>query len=353
MNLVERAGPSRPRPRRGPLLLLALLLSAAPARAQVPVLAYHGFAAEPGGRGSLTESYARFEEMLRFLAQHGLRSAFPDQIGRGEADPRRSVVLTFDDGARDHVRAAEIMERYGFRGIFFVIPARVAENDERHLSARDLRRLARAGHRVAVHGYRHRSLVGSGSETAASVARSGGILRAHLPEGHPIHDFAFPFGHYSEEIVEAAGERYRYLHTVNPGYWDGSARLVPRMLLAADVPLAFYQAYVLGGSLYHPAAALLGADGASGDTVRFRLGRALPPGELAMLAISADREGTMYNVHPLGENAWVRGSTLTVDLRAHLARHFPPERRVISYALVTRTAAGIHYLTPGYSHWIE
>lgn len=352
MNKRHRPPPSSTQRRRLAVLLVLLLAGALPAGAQVPVLAYHGFAAEPEGRGSLTESYARFEQMLRFLADHDLRSAFPDEIGRGEADPSRSVILTFDDGLREHLRAAEILERYGFRGIFFVIPARVADNDERHLSAGDLRRLARAGHRIAVHGYRHRSLVTSGSETAASIVRSGDLLRARLPRGHPIHDFAFPFGHYSDEIVEAAGERYRYLHTVNPGYWDGTSPLVPRMLLANDVPLSFYQAYVRGGSHYRPAAALIGADGSSGDTLRFHLSRTLPEGELGMLAISADREGTLYNLHPLGENARVAGRVITVDLRAHLARHYPLERRVISYALVTRTPAGVRYLTPGYSHWI-
>lgn len=337
-------------------LLLALHAAAAPALAQraVPVLAYHGFAEETEGHGRLTESYDRFEEMLRFLASHGFRSAFPDEIRRGDADPRRSVVLTFDDGLRDQLRAAEMMERHGFRGIFFVIPATRAADRGLRMSADEMRRLARAGHRVAVHGYRHRSLPGSGSETAASLVRSPGVLRDRLPGDHPIDDFAFPFGHYTEEIVEAVGERYPYLHTVNPGYWDGRSPLVPRMLLASDVPLEFYREYVLGGGRYRPAAVLLGADGATGDTLRFRVRkRALPEGEVAMLAISADREGTMYNVHPLGDNARLVGDTLVVDLRAHLERHFPPERRVVSYALVTRTPAGLRYLTPGYSHWIE
>ncbi|HEX7239960.1 MAG TPA: polysaccharide deacetylase family protein, partial [Longimicrobiaceae bacterium] len=271
---------------------------------------------------------------------------------RGGADARRSVVLTFDDGGRDQLRAAEIMERHGFRGIFFVIPA-VGSVSPGRMTPEDVRRLARAGHRVAVHGYRHRSMVDSGAETAASVARSAGVLRERLPERHPMHDFAFPFGHYTEEIAEAVGERYRYLHTVNPGYWDGRSPLVPRMLLAGEVPLAFYQEYLLGAGGYRPPAALLGPDGASGDVLRFRLAGALPEGEIAMLSISADREGRMYSVHPLGDAARVEGDTLVVELREHLRRHFPPERRVVSYALVTRTPAGIRYLTPGYSQWVE
>lgn len=337
------------------LLALALVLSAGGAAAQlaVPVLCYHGFTEHADSARGLTEPYARFEEMMRFLARRGFRSAFPDEIARGTADPKRSVVITFDDGPREQLRAAEIMERHGFRGIFFVIPAGSPRSAHLRMTPADLARLVRAGHRVAPHGYRHQSLVLSGAETAASVARSDSVLRAQLPPGHPIPDFAFPFGHYGEEIAQAVGERYRYLHTVNPGYWDGRAPLIPRMLLASDLPLEFFQRYVTGGRSYRPWVSLIGPDGQMGDTVRFHLPRRLPRGELAVLAISADAAGTMYNVHPLAENAAVAGDTLVVNLRGHLKRYFPANRRVLSYALVMRTARGVRYLSPGYTQWFS
>lgn len=336
------------------LFVLALIGWTPAARAQmaVPVLTYHAFTEHADSARGLTEPYARFVEMMRFLKRRGFRSAFPDEIERGEADPRRSVVITFDDGPRDQLRAAEIMERYGFRGIFFVIPASPRSAHLRMTQA-DMERLARAGHRVAPHGYRHQSLVLSGAETAAALTRSDSLVRANLPAGHPLPDFAFPFGHYGEEIAAAMAGRYRYLHTVNPGYWDGRSPLVPRMLLSSDVPLEFFQRYVTGGRDYRPVATRIGPDGQTGDTVRFRVAGRLPEGELAVLAITADAAGRMYNVHPLADNVAVAGDTLVVDMRGHMTRYFPPDRRVISFALVTRTARGMRYVSPGYIQWMN
>lgn len=336
------------------LLLAALLLLCAPAAAQgVPVLCYHGFAEAPEPRNRLTETYDRFEETLRFLRSEGFRSAFPDEVERGEVDVSRAVVITFDDGLREHVRAAEMLERHGYRGVFFVIPALLEAGSERHLSREDVERLVRAGHRVEAHGYRHRSMVASGAETAAALARSAGVLEARLPDTEPLRDFAFPFGHYSPEIVEALAGRFRYQHTVNPGYWDGRSPLVPRMLLVADVPLAFYRDYLTGGGAYGPAATLLGEDAATGGELRFRLGGALPAGELSLLVISADRAGTMYSAHPLGSHAVVEGDTLRVDLRGFVDAHFPPERRVVSYAVVARDGDALRWVSPGHMQWLE
>src|SRR5688572_5026597 len=88
----------------------------------IPVLAWHGFAEEAGrAPGSLTESFRGFEEMLDFLSREGFRSVFPSDVRRG-GGAGRQVILTFDDGPREQLRAAEMLERHGFRGIFCVIP---------------------------------------------------------------------------------------------------------------------------------------------------------------------------------------------------------------------------------------
>ncbi|HEU0078955.1 MAG TPA: polysaccharide deacetylase family protein, partial [Longimicrobiaceae bacterium] len=142
---------------------LALCCGASPAASQqvqaqggIPVLAWHRFADRPAPEaGSLTESYAGFGEMLAFMRREGFRSVFPEEVRPGAG---RQVVLTFDDGPEESLRAAEMLERHGFRGIFFVIPARTRADGEGYLTPAEAERLARAGHRVAAHGYDHRSM---------------------------------------------------------------------------------------------------------------------------------------------------------------------------------------------------
>lgn len=339
------------------LVLVVLIVGGAPAvgaaHPAIPVLCYHGFAdGNHPDAGRLTESYERFEAMLRFLAENGFRSVLPDEVRAGRV-PERAVILTFDDGVRDQLRAAEMMERYGFRGVFFVIPARLESGDERYMTPEEARRLARAGHRVAPHGYAHRSLPGSGDETAASLVRSRPLLHETVGPEHPIQDFAFPFGHYGDAIVDAMSPGFRFLHTVNPGYWDGVSPLIPRMLLASDVPLEFYQRYLLEAEDYRPVARLIGPDGGTGDRIEFEISGRAPAGDWAMMAISADRSGRLYAIHPLGESARLSGDTLKLDLRRHMERHYPPDRRAISFALVLRAGDRTRYLTPGYLFWIE
>jgi peptidoglycan/xylan/chitin deacetylase (PgdA/CDA1 family) len=328
-------------------------LRAAADETGIPVLTWHGFADTLTGRGgNLTASYAEFERMLGFLRQHGFRSVFPGEVRPGE-DRGRMVVLTFDDGPRDHLRAAAILERYGFRGIFFVIPTRIRDNAERHLAPDEVRQLVRGGHRVAAHGYEHRSLGSSAREVAGTVARSREIIAARAGAGAAGEDFAFPFGHYSPEAAEAVAGRFRYLHTVDPGYWDGRSALVPRMLLMNDVDPALFEAYVLGGAGNLPAWEALFASGGTTDTLTFLAHGAPVPADVELFAISPDAEGRPYASHPLGESLRVRGDTVWVDMGAHLRRYFPPERTAVSYALVTREGVRIRYLTPGLLHWVR
>ncbi len=357
--------------RRAPLWLLlfaaiALGVLALPGRSQarsaspcvegctpggIPVLAWHDFADSASPReGSLTESYAAFEEMVAFLAENRFRSVFPEEVRMGMDGAERQVILTFDDGTRGQLRAAEILERHGFRGIFFIIPTRTGSN-ERFLNADDLERLSRAGHRVAAHGWQHRSLPGSGTEVAASLVRSTRLL-GEGAQRSARYDFAFPFGHYTAEIAEAVAGGYRYLHTVNPGYWDGASALLPRMLIMTGVDPALFREYVLGGAHYRPTLRPLTPDGEVTGRVAF-LARGPVPDGLELFAITADASGRSYVSRPLGENVRVSGDTVWLDLAGYMGRHYPPGRAVISYALMMREGGALRYASPGMLNWIS
>jgi peptidoglycan/xylan/chitin deacetylase (PgdA/CDA1 family) len=315
----------------------------------VPVLAWHNFKERITPEdGNLTESYTAFEAMIGFLAENGFRSAFPEEVQEADAGARR-VILTFDDGTKGQLRAAQILERHGFRGIFFVIPARIGTNDEYFLNAEEVERLARAGHRVAAHGYEHRSLPGSGTEVGASLVRSPGLL-GEGAQATARFDFAFPFGHYTTEVAEALAGGYRYLHTVNPGYWDGASALLPRMLIMSDVDAALFREYVLAGRHYRPTLEPLTPDGAVAGSIAFRAHGPVPEG-LELFAITADASGRSYVSNPLGDLARVAGDTVWVDLAGYMARHYPPGRAVISYALVTREGGEMRYASPGLLNW--
>jgi peptidoglycan/xylan/chitin deacetylase (PgdA/CDA1 family) len=327
--------------------------SPSPDAAGIPVLAWHSFSEEPAARGNLTETYARFEETLAFLSRHRFRSVFPDQVRPGD-DRRRMVVLTFDDGTADQLRAAALLEKHGFRGIFFVIPERAGRGDARYLDSAGVARLARAGHRVAPHGWAHRSMATTPGEVEASLRLSADTLARQAATPPMDADFAFPFGHYTTAVARALRSGYRWLHTVDPGYWDGASPLLPRLLVMSDVDPRLYRRYVLGGARHRPPALVpLGEPGAVADSVAFLAPGGRVPRGVHVFAVTADATGRSYVARPAGEHLRVRGDTAWLDLAGYMRRHYPPGRVVISYALVAREGRRIRYLTPGMLNWLR
>ena len=319
----------------------------------VPVLAWHYFDEAPDAdAGALTDTYARLEELLGFLRANGFTSVMPESAGVALMQGRKPVVLTIDDGRKDQLRAAELLEQYGYRGIFFVIPTRAAHGGPLYMTPDEIARLSRAGHRVATHGWDHQSAAYSGEEVGGTVTRALPTLDLLLePDPAPL-DFAFPFGHYTTTVVDAVQRSFRYLHTVNPGYWDGSSVLIPRMLIMRDNDLELYREYLLGASDHAPVLELLSPDGSVGDTVRFRITGPLP-GDLELFAVSADATGRSYASHPLGASAHVNGDVLAVDVAAHMRRYYAPDRPAIAFTLAARDGTSLRILSPGVLHWVR
>jgi len=319
----------------------------------IPVLAWHYLVDSPGQvHGALTDTFGRYEELIAFLSEHGFESVFPEHARAPGLGGGRQVILTFDDGRKEHIRAAEILERYGFRGIFFVIPRRIGADSTIYLDGEDLARLARAGHRIAVHGYDHLSLATSGAEMAGSLLMAHDALRDAMGGAPSAVEFAFPFGHYTPEVSVALAHRYRYLMTVNPGYWDPGETMVPRMLVFSNTELDVYRDYMLGAPAYEPTLRPLSPDGIIGDMARFSIEEGGIPPDIELLAVSADAEGRNYAGHPVWDELEIRGDTLVLDLRAHRDRHYAAARDVLGYALVHRSGGQLRFLSPGTLHWL-
>lgn len=88
----------------------------------VPVLMYHHVSPSPG---AITCSPANFEDQLRWLSERNYRSIttaeFADHLN-GKAAPKKSVLITFDDGYLDNwVYAYPLLKKYGFNAVIFLV----------------------------------------------------------------------------------------------------------------------------------------------------------------------------------------------------------------------------------------
>lgn len=190
-----------------------------------------------------------FEAQLRALRGAGWTfldgDAWLTGLERGRW-PRRSVLVTFDDGYESTLSgAAPLLRRHGVPAVVFVCSGLLGgtsewmtETREPLLDAQGVRALAAAGLEVGAHGVDHRSMVGLGpAELAEQVAGPRRALADVL--GVAPRLLAYPFGDHDAAARDAAASAgFRAAFAT---YTGGSGRFaVTRVdVNALDTPRTF------------------------------------------------------------------------------------------------------------------
>jgi peptidoglycan/xylan/chitin deacetylase (PgdA/CDA1 family) len=83
---------------------------------------YHHVSPSPG---MITVTVEHFEDQLRWLSSHGYRSLSSSEFAghlAGQPVPKKSVLITFDDGYLDNwVYAYPLLKKYGFSAMLFLV----------------------------------------------------------------------------------------------------------------------------------------------------------------------------------------------------------------------------------------
>jgi peptidoglycan/xylan/chitin deacetylase (PgdA/CDA1 family) len=199
--------------------------------APMVVLCYHRI----GGCGSMSKTPDQFRRDLAYLRQHydciTLRELCT-RLQNNESCPRRTAVVTFDDGYRDNFTAAlPLLKAAKVPATFFVNPGFVGrdrmfphdnlsraeafwrygpEADYRKMSWDELREAQSAGFEIGSHTVNHVDLGKVDAEVVRrEVSDSLAILNDEL--GQQSRSFAFPWGRqencppYAVTLVREAG----------------------------------------------------------------------------------------------------------------------------------------------------
>ena len=165
------------------------------------ILTYHRVTDDDAVTGFYDVPLSRFREQIARVAAHkgGMR-----------------VVVTFDDGTKDHLRAADILADHGLQGVFFIV--RDWLDEPGYLMRAGVFRLAELGQVVGSHTLSHRQL----PSLSDAELRSELVDSRHALEdlsGCPIEWFAPPGGLYDGRTFPAARDAgYRYARTMDWGY---------------------------------------------------------------------------------------------------------------------------------------
>src|SRR5947209_13804809 len=139
----------------------------------VPVLVYHNISAQEKGRLSIAAR--SFDTQIRQLHDEGFHAvSLADFLaftaGRRQL-PRKSVLLTFDDGYKSFVHYARpILKDYGFGATLFVYSDFIG-GGVNALSWQDLRTLTEQGFDVQPHSKTHANLRRKEGESEAAYAK--------------------------------------------------------------------------------------------------------------------------------------------------------------------------------------
>ena len=170
------------------------------AKPEVPVLCYHRIS--DGPKSDYRISPATFTAHMKILADSGYHSISPaqlyDYLVYNKALPAKPVVISFDDSREEHAGiAAPVMEKYGFRGVFFIMT--ITYNKKNYMTTDQIVKLAKAGHTIGLHSWDHTMVIKykDASDWQKEVADPKKKLEGIV--GMPVEYWAYPNGVYDHK----------------------------------------------------------------------------------------------------------------------------------------------------------
>lgn len=182
-------------------------------RPEVPVLCYHQIRDWRPTDSKTAKDYiippASFKAQLKMLADSGYHTVLPDQLyaylTTGAPLPHKPVMLTFDDTDEDqYTIALPEMEKYGFKGVFFVMT--VSLNRPHYMSKEQVKDLSDKGNVIGSHTWDHHNVKKyQGQDWVTQIEKPTKLLETIT--GKKINYFAYPFGLWSHEVIPELKKR--------------------------------------------------------------------------------------------------------------------------------------------------
>ena len=185
------------------------------AKPEVPILCYHRI--EDDRKGDYTVSKATFAAHMKILADSGYHAILPgqlyDYLVYNKTLPDKPVMITFDDSRVEHCTvAAPILEKHGFRGVFFIMT--ITYNKKNYMSKDQIAQLAKAGHVIGLHSWDHTMVTKykDAADWQKEVVDPKKKLEAIV--GKPVEYWAYPNGVYDHKGAEELSKYFKISFTL-------------------------------------------------------------------------------------------------------------------------------------------
>lgn len=186
----------------------------------VPVIMYHSVKYEKNNPVRIPKE--NFEAQMKFLKDNGYTTLSLDELygflENNTPVPKKSVVLTFDDGYKDNYETAyPILKKYGFKATIFVITNCIDTGE--YLTTEQLKELQANGIDIESHTLNHEKLTTLPyDKQLATLKESKENLEKLLNK--EVKYFAYPFGKYNDNTIKATKEAGYKLALTTNGKWS-------------------------------------------------------------------------------------------------------------------------------------
>lgn len=170
----------------------------------IPVLMYHYIRNEK--HNSLATSKEKFAKQMKYLHDNGYISITLDEMYKFNTSnysiPKKSVVITFDDGYKDNYENAyPIIKKYGLKATIFVITDFIDKRDDT-ITTNQIKEMSQNGIDIESHTTHHYDLKTlSYKEQLKTMTDSKNTLEKILNK--PVNYIAYPYGSYNESSIKA------------------------------------------------------------------------------------------------------------------------------------------------------
>ncbi len=226
------------------LFLLICLLHKFFPRAGLPVLFFHSVD-ESGSVISISSD--RFQRFIKYFHSQGYTTLSLNEfknylMNKSFKKDARKVLITFDDGYKNNIAAADKLGEYNFSAVIFVSTAHIGgvNNFCRKdvpvlpmMNADEIQSLARRGIEFGAHGHTHANLPDLDAEALMyEIKESKRILEEYTAK--PVDSFCYPRGKVNKTVVRALEELgFKIAFTSKTGIVSRASdpRLLPRVPL--------------------------------------------------------------------------------------------------------------------------
>jgi len=193
---------------------------------EIPILMYHEIS-EVNTPWCVSPS--EFAKQMKFLVKNSYQTITLSELKSGiESDQetdQKLVVITFDDARKGvYEHAYPLLRQYGFKAIVYVVPSWIenktipeTEKYSEFLTWTELKEWSADNFEIGSHTFSHKNLTALDENSLAQeleLAEQTIFNNLNVKAKH----FSYPYGLYSQDVVQQAAQRYETSVSLNRGF---------------------------------------------------------------------------------------------------------------------------------------